>query len=201
MPFKNKFKPGDLVYGLKSGRRYYFGAVGGFPRCHMDALLTGGAILTIDQYAVSPYSLAQQTRFNLSVPLNQNDFISVLLTHPKYASIVNSEFSFDRKEITRKCKGGLYWVSTLKDDTTVHYILDGIDFHRMLNSSVSHQKSITDSELRWIFRNRHNPQVQKHVQFWLNGLPTTPPWTWTDGTEQLWAEYDIRRLQSPHRPM
>lgn len=38
------------------------------------------------------------------------------------------------------------------------------------------ERTITHSELRWIYRNRDNPLVQKSVQFWKDGVACCPPW-------------------------
>lgn len=37
-------------------------------------------------------------------------------------------------------------------------------------------KSITGSELRWIYRNREDAKVQKIIQFWYKDKPCCPPW-------------------------
>lgn len=38
------------------------------------------------------------------------------------------------------------------------------------------ERSITSAELRWIYRNRFDPKVQKVIQFWYKGKPCGPPW-------------------------
>ncbi|MDX7990495.1 hypothetical protein [Xenorhabdus littoralis] len=57
------------------------------------------------------------------------------------------------------------------------------------NNRYKNIKGITGIELRWIFRNRANPQVANKVQFWKNGLPTPPPWV---GNQCLiWDKYAL----------
>lgn len=37
-------------------------------------------------------------------------------------------------------------------------------------------RSITNAELRWIYRHRDNPLVAEGVQFWRDSTPVMPPW-------------------------
>lgn len=100
-----------------------------------------------------------------------------------------------------KSKFGMEW--TIKNQRGhIHFVLDDIDMgavvtktHRFAANGVvlaqdsprgkagpgvSKERTITHSELRWIYRNRANPIVQNRVQFWLtrNGTisPCEPPW-------------------------
>lgn len=81
----------------------------------------------------------------------------------------------------------------------IHFALDDIDMaavvtkthrfedqsHNVLAEDLPKGKSkknedkvrtITHSELRWIYRNRGNPLVQRSIQFWLNQVACGPPW-------------------------
>ena len=50
-------------------------------------------------------------------------------------------------------------------------------------------RSITNAELRWIYRNKNNADVQRYVQFWSGNIPCTPPWDHSDELKELWETY------------
>jgi hypothetical protein len=62
-------------------------------------------------------------------------------------------------------------------------------------------KSITGSELRWIYRNKDDPKVQKSVQFWYKGKPCCPPWDpyfdqlYGERIAYKWLKYMPKSLQ------
>ena len=80
-----------------------------------------------------------------------------------------------------KCKGILVWAAT--NSRKVHFILDGIDFKKVVGKAV---RSITGSELRMLYRNKDNPDLMDCIRFYLNGLPANAPW---EGNLALWANY------------
>lgn len=191
VPFKTVFRPGDLIYGLTRERLTYFGKKNGFSPHHLPQLIAEGNFVTIDQY--SPFSILTRKDGHFVAPPKQRDFFEALRSHPKYASILQPGSQHDQNAINRKCKGGLFWIATLDDDTMVHFILDGIDFDHVVHKSLPQERSVTGSELRWVYRNRHDPRVQLHVQFWLRNAPVPPPWAWSEVTTRLWFEYDLHR--------
>ncbi|GAB2188811.1 hypothetical protein MAH1_04180 [Sessilibacter sp. MAH1] len=102
-----------------------------------------------------------------------------------------------------KSKFGMEW--TIRNGRGhIHFILDGIDMGAVVTKThcyqddqqnilaqdlprgkarrgVDKERTITHSELRWIYRNRGNPQVQNRVQFWRtnrndNVVPCQAPW-------------------------
>lgn len=102
-----------------------------------------------------------------------------------------------------KSKFGLEW--TIRNGRGhIHFILDGIDMGAVVTKThcyqddqhnnilaqdlprgkarrgVDKERTITHSELRWIYRNRGNPQVQNRVQFWRTRnrdvIPCQAPW-------------------------
>ncbi|BET98370.1 hypothetical protein [Xenorhabdus taiwanensis] len=97
---------------------------------------------------------------------------------------------------SRKCKAGLSWITMsngnndIVKNNTVHFILDNIDMRYVTNKINFRQdrSDVTAIELRWIYRNRKNPNVQKKIQFWLNGHPTQPPWENEEG-KKIWKLY------------
>ena len=57
---------------------------------------------------------------------------------------------------------------------------------------------ITPAELRWIYRHREDPSVQKNIQFWTHTStdvataawsPCGPPWEKDEDAKKLWASY------------
>lgn len=54
--------------------------------------------------------------------------------------------------------------------------LSTLNYDSAYDNSVIKHRSITGTELRWIYRNRHDANVQNAVQFWYEGQPCCPPW-------------------------
>lgn len=191
-PFKQQFEEGDLVYGLSEERGFYSDEFISFKKSS-----TPENISTIDQYAATKFEQSIQHKYSRLIPSNQADYLHSLSSHPKYKSVqdakgynMNGRAVHHHQVIGRKCKAGLFWVSTLQDDTTVHFILNSIDLSLVVWKSHprdQYEKSFTGIELRWIYRNRHNSQIMKKIQFWLNGVPTTPPWV--GDNSGLWQKY------------
>ncbi|MBM3114924.1 hypothetical protein [Jeongeupia naejangsanensis] len=112
-----------------------------------------------------------------------------------------------------KSKFGMEWTIKKNADPVhparnIHFVLDDLDMaavvtkthrfedasHRVLaqdspagkaNAGEDKLRTITHSELRWIYRNRNNPLVQRSVQFWLDKTPCVPPWENTGLTTKL----------------
>jgi hypothetical protein len=58
-------------------------------------------------------------------------------------------------------------------------------------------RSVTGSELRWIFRNRNDKNVQKAIQFWYEGKHCCPPW---DPGFDLICKQDVVKLWKLYEP-
>ncbi|WP_129953707.1 MULTISPECIES: hypothetical protein [unclassified Rahnella] len=191
-PFKKQFEEGDLVYGMHEQRGMYSNKFEFFKNS-----ATPKNISTIDQYAATKVEQTLQHKYERVKPLKQADYLRTLSSHSKYKAIceaqgfnMNGRAVHHHQVIGRKCKAGLFWVSTLQDNTTVHFILDEIDLNMVAEKSHprdQHGRSFTGVELRWIYRNRHNPQVMKKIQFWLKGSPTVPPWA--SDNSGFWQQY------------
>lgn len=54
--------------------------------------------------------------------------------------------------------------------------LDTLNYDAAYDNSAIKHRSITGTELRWTYRNRHNSNLQKAIQFWYEGQPCCPPW-------------------------
>jgi hypothetical protein len=128
----------------------------------------------------------------------------------------------------RKSKGGLYYACKVAHKT-VHFCLDGLgDFKttigksyagkagddgiegpegttwavppdRAQNESDRKFRVVTGAELRWVYRNREDADVQKHIQFWLANKPSVPPWDpGYTGRVADWSQYTPREKKDIH---
>lgn len=104
-------------------------------------------------------------------------------------------------EWKRKSKLGLY-IFTQKG-RKVHFVLDMLNIdsviHKNYGSETEENRSITGAELRWLYRNRDNPQVYKNVQFWYQGKECSPPWL--EGApkyQKAWKHYHPRTKGKQH---
>jgi len=212
VPFKEKFERGDIIYGTGVARRRFVEQ----NQCIFPQSLSSwsftpeGEVMVIDHYAggmhnISPdgKGLLQDStgKYQRPLPKDQNDFTRAILSHPKYKTIwYGSDAEMQRQSDNmlfwgRKCKAGLNWISNSIGTRTIHFLLDDIDIVGVVkkrtysdcNLGLTNFNPITGRELRWIYRNRHDPQVIKCIQFWLNCRPVSPPWIGA-GTA-LWREY------------
>lgn len=206
MPFKTDFRPGDLVYRLASQDAYYYGGVHGYSSSSLNKLIASGQISVIDQYAATALEDRAQHEYQIPTPSRQAAFIQVVRSHPRYCKIWSAEGTLSpashrpayidsQTVLQRKWKAGLCWAVGLSDNTTVHFILDGINFEAVVHKRLSDmQMAPIYSSLRWIYRHKHERLVEQCVQFWRGGLPVPPPWTWSGIDARLWLDYDIPRI-------
>jgi hypothetical protein len=127
---------------------------------------------------------ADQAEFSGTV----RGFVASVAKHQKIHTAIEDEGN-ENQNIRRKCKGGLQWAS--ETNRKVHFCLDEIDMFAVVNKTVEDEakrafdfprgrkaqpgeektRVYTNSELRWVYRNRFIPNVQTCVQFWLNFVP------------------------------
>ncbi len=172
MPFTKPFKDpakGDLVYGVDAdfGRRKYL----------KDDRFKAAGVFTVDELQVLPTETSKT---------KNADFLEAVAQHQKYKSAL-AEHQNENESVRRKCKAGLEWgVSNKKQ---IHFCLDGLDLAAVVEKNnkqgnsdtpadirTPKNRSITGSELRWIYRNRSKSEVQEHIQFWYNSKQCAPPW-------------------------
>lgn len=188
--YNKSFKNGDLVYGLSAQRGNYI-----YRNTDFAGAKPEFNVSTIDQYRLNPIDRLYNGRFAYPSFTSSSSFETSVRNHEKYRQIMENanpySQSFDRNTyFSRKCKAGINWAK--ESGNTVHYILDDINMdvvihkHYYLQQGHSDANSISGSELRWIYRNRHDPGVQKSVQFWRNGRPANAPWV--DSPEK-WSQY------------
>lgn len=193
MPFYNytsvynydsiKYKDGDLVYGMGVNIYNYVNNVDKFRIANPNKTAS-----TMYQYAINT---KEPIKYNFYSPDKEstNSFIKSIRSHKKYKTILWSNINFDEKDgidheiqefYSRKSKAGIKWAQ--ENGHAVHYILDDIDIDSVINKTMnigksgSPIKSIVNSEIRYIYRNRKNPEMQKTVQFWREGHPSNAPW-------------------------
>ncbi|EBD4389278.1 hypothetical protein CU788_15470 [Salmonella enterica] len=192
-PFKKKYEKGDLVYGISELRAHY-----SLRYDHFTESTTTENISTIDQYAATTTEMLIQHTNKRIKPINQNSFLKALSSHPKYKSVcgapgyvVMGMAIHAEKVVARKCKNGLDWAA--KNKICIHFILDEINMKRVVEKSHKRDRGgifFTGCELRWIYRNRHNPLVMENIQFWYKGEPTIPPWNGIN--KDIWQQYSPR---------
>jgi hypothetical protein len=200
MPFQapwRKVTEGDLIYGIHKD------PYGAGREAFMKKFKVGQ---TIDEYPI----LSDDSKG--SNPGDLKDFLQALQDHSKYGSAVGQKGDVNWA-VRRKAKGGLHWATRVAKKY-VHFVLDGIDVpsvvlknnqtknpDRAATTDREKNRSITGAELRWVYRNRLDPQVQEYVQFWFEYQPHVPPWVTypvfdfqtADFVERdgpsLWAQY------------
>ena len=205
-PYTLGFTPGDLIYGLAPMRAklvIHFGftiqgpaTVDQYRRSQMES----EAYKKIDRTTWKSFLRENEAHSRYG---RYSQFIR------KYNSdeeeFADHSSSVEQNSAWRaKSKFGMEW--TIKNGRgTIHFVLDGIDMAAVVtkthlftdvNGDVQAQdlprgpsqgaedkeRTITHSELRWIYRNRTNPLVVASVQFWRtnpltnNILPCEPPW-------------------------
>jgi len=93
-----------------------------------------------------------------------------------------------RKAWTRTSKAGLEYQTKVRG-ATVHFILDGLDFNRVVQK---HPGDVTSAEIRWLYRHRNDEAVMNNVKFWLDGEEQSePPWK-QQSNASIFAKYKPR---------
>ncbi|WP_143277486.1 hypothetical protein [Bordetella genomosp. 9] len=187
-PFKQRYERGDLVYGLARQRSRYAYDYPQFRDAQDFVAETGEPNFSrIDQYAAIAAERREQQYFNKAAPANQADFLASIGRHPKYRKALSAKQA-TVQAVARKCKAGLAWAAGA--GMTVHFVLDQLDMVQVVSKAHPRDreaKSYTGCELRWVYRNRHDPAVRQAIQFWRAGAPILPPWE-GEGA-RLWAAY------------
>ncbi|OGO59659.1 MAG: hypothetical protein A2V85_12180 [Chloroflexi bacterium RBG_16_72_14] len=202
MPFNapwRDFEKGDLVYGIEgewnTGRARFFTE---------QKLGDGPKFARIDDY---PVLASEMQHMRGRRPPEAKAFVKALGGHPKYGGAVSGED--DNAAVRWKSKGGLYWAIMVDPGIHVHFVLDGIEQEAVVQKSYqgtisdvgAHEdpgktRSVTGSELRWVYRNREHERVQERVQFWLKNKQCAPPWHGNGAP--LWAQYQPRKDYNIH---
>ncbi|CDG16852.1 hypothetical protein [Xenorhabdus doucetiae] len=224
-PFRNQFYIGDLIYGLAKDRQKYCNRVNSFTAAGAHDKQRGNPPIYIDRYLIQreikPSNNPEYMK-DVNYDTYKKDFFGHLksesahqynnvATNPHRGHQCKEEQYIDicQRDVGRKCKGGLSWISTgnspLVKDIHVHFILDNINMISLIQKK--DQKSITGKELRWIFRNKNDPRVAAKIQFWDDGEPTSPPWISANGwwhrffgdESHVWEEYEKHLQEKAQR--
>ncbi|PHM45249.1 T3SS effector EspK [Xenorhabdus mauleonii] len=218
-----KIASGDLIYGLSKERSNYVKTYTPFQfiymKYHPEENDHHYIPTTMDHFVIPFERLssddlykqsANRRDYNMSLPENRGirDSYNTYMKNHKYHTAVSPKYvrddEFRKKHFSRKCKGGLSWVVMSNDpivqNIKIHFILDGIDMKSVVRkeSYNGSRTNITASELRWIYRNRHNPKVKQKIHFWLRGQLSMPPWENPESRE-IWKEYiPVEELPQTH---
>lgn len=207
-PYIGWYTPGDLIYGLAPMRQtltLHFGAaiIGGtgqpvtvdqYRKSYMDTRqkserVEWKAFLRANENHPRYQGYGQQVR-------RYNSDEELFARREPNAELHNAAWR-------DKSKFGMEW--TLSGNRgIIHFVLDGIDMgavvskthnftdangnvlardlpHGKAPAGAGKERTVTHSELRWIYRARTNPVVAAGVQFWLSNAhgisPCSPPWT------------------------
>lgn len=189
-PHANSYKKFDLVYGLDSIRTKY-----SFNASFAD-MKAKDNVAYINNYRLDNLTLENSSpRFRT---LNES-YIQFMRSAGKFL-LVNQNNLNTPNMLERKCKGGIAFLLDETVGINLHFLLDGINMHNVVYKT-NKEKSITGAELRWIYRNRNNPRVQKVVQFWINRRPCCPPWNQMfhdKSIVSLWANYHPKSHNDNH---
>ena len=198
MPFKSPYRQynrGDMLYGLAG------------PRAELAAamFIRNGEIHTIDQFDTFADARPNGTPLNgLTYDAGFNAAVAQATDDASRHVDLNSQQQWQANPAgtgavaRRKCKTGIDYVCRYTQ-AHIHFCLKGFDLVAAAGKSYNgagasdnpvgkahdrawHQKtrSITGAEIRWVYRNRHDPSVANRVQFWdqvgggWNACP--PPW-------------------------
>jgi len=156
-----------LIYGLNSPRERYI-------KSNKELKMK---VRTIDEFKI----LKDDPKYSR---VDVNDFKTFLIRNDKYKEVVGGSGS--NQNIRRKAKGGLEWATS--KGVHVHFVLDELDINAVINKnfrrkngdsdpgSIRKNRSITGSELRWLYRHWSDDKVRKNVTFWVEGTKVPPPW-------------------------
>ena len=190
------FQQGDYIYGLHGT---------------IDSILRNGNLYgnsdrvkhlkcSVNDLLESTYSKRDHNQEQSQLKI---DFLSSISTHPKYDQSMELK---TWKSIRRKCKYAISFNVTRNKN--IHFLLSGLNQQNIMDQrGLSNNdsdptnpkyalKSITGSELKYIYRNWNNQSFKKHVYFYelQNGTPVVvkPPWI-TNPT--LWKPYIPKKWQ------
>lgn len=89
---------------------------------------------------------------------------------------------------TSKC-GLEYQLLVLKK--RLHFFIDGLDLLSVACKTEGHGRSVTASELRWLYRHRHMPDVQHNLIFWMNYKKVSQEYVFS---LPLWQAYSPKTI-------
>jgi hypothetical protein len=196
-PFRGYFTAGDLIYGLATTRSklvIHFGAAimaGGGGPVTVDQYRKS---LVEQRPKAERTTWNQFLRDNEKHPRYSGYGQAIRKYHNDEEAFAKAELRADLQNAAwrSKSKFGMEW--TLNGNRGhIHFVLDDIDMAAVVTKTHNYtdptsgdvlardsprgkappnavkERTITHSELRWIYRNRNNPLVSGGIQFWLSG--------------------------------
>ncbi|EOP2199124.1 hypothetical protein QSF09_004773, partial [Escherichia coli] len=123
------------------------------------------ADLTNDVWSYADTRFAVKNTNNRSV-----GFLNYISMHDRYnVSVLFISNTFKNRvnvfKKTSKC-GLEYQLLVLRKK--VHFFIDGLDLSSVASKTDGHGRSVTASELRWLYRHRYMPDVRNNLIFWKN---------------------------------
>ena len=174
----DNFKLGDLVYGLQEERKKITSLLNS---CYPDSL----NMLTIDK--VNPkivYPTIQKMKLTLDMAeelgclsvfgLSFFNYLRTQQNTPKFIEVMQKTKQSDGEDdnyLTRyNCQRAINYVLSEqnKEETHIHFILDGIDINQALREIDKSKSSFTSAEIREIARNIENPKIANKIFFYRN---------------------------------
>ena len=102
--------------------------------------------------------LKNHPKFNMNRPLPEGDVMTKAGRAWKRTSKAGLEYQ-------AKQRGG-----------RVHFIIDDLDWDQIATKDAQFGRSVTSSEIRWLYRQRNDPQVTRNVIYWKDGKVSQSPW-------------------------
>lgn len=188
---------GDLVFGLKTGQVMFLQHT---PHLNHTPLSSDNRTPYTSEFfidSLAPFS-TRITPFKL--PSRQDQFFASLRSHPKYRTALDFKegdaqhnFIEGNLAVKRKSKAALNWAAESGID--IHFMLDNIDMHQIAAKQLGPDgKYVTGSELRWLFRHRHDEALQRVLHWWEGGLPAKSPF---DEHKDAWDIYHPKSGRNP----
>jgi hypothetical protein len=210
-PFKNTYTSGDLVYGFSPSRRrlimkFVNEISTGDGRAVTVDMFKKSVAIAEGAPTVAKASWQQFLAKNKKHPQYKDYYSKIAKYGFDDESFANDPQATDvelNAAWRAKSKFGLDWALRNKVGH-IHFVLDDIDMaavvtktHKFTDAAgkvlaeddprgkapggIDKERTITHSELRWVYRNRKNPLVSQGVQFWLSNtagtiLPCGAPW-------------------------
>lgn len=220
-PFRRQFQAGDLIYGLATTRTALVIEFG------VDIINSGGLATVDQFRKSMAGSNSPEQKALWKNFLSDNEIHPKYGRYMRHIRAFNNDEEYFAENTSAlkqndawraKSKFGMEWTIS-QQRGHIHFVLDEIDIGAVVTkthryeengqvlaqdlprgkstSGESKERTITHSELRWIYRNRNNPLVQAQVQFWLTTggrlTPCVAPWensskaaTMPSGSQLTW---------------
>lgn len=199
-PFRTHYSKGDLVYGLSAPRAFWMMKfVPGFS----TQVISSQPTIDVMEREIAKADQVSDWNAEFIEHLNEHPKYHWATSSRAIWQNANGQ---DEQQIRMKCKGGLNWACTvgyhvhfILDDIDMNTVIDknfgtgrtqetkrhwtvtsifgrGKQHQRLFDWRANKVRSVTGTELRWIYRHRFNPTVASHIQFWLNDKMCHAPW-------------------------